>query len=319
MKKIKKEDEKIYCSSCNKMQRNVLYYVSNSSIAVDGRYPICKSCLSKRLEDAFDHDTFKKLVNQMDIPFYGDKYIRALVESNCQSKLILGAYIKLINKKITLKQTDESGVDLNSRDFQAIDNIKAMHNDGEDVSDYEVGHFYRSMNPNFNDSAIEDVPDDEAMMYERWGSSFTIDEMRKMNKFYNDMIKSFVVETPTHFEMVESMAKITALKNRAIEAGEVQKIKQLSETYAKTLQDGGFRPIDKISISEQAGVRSFSEIFDEIERDGFVEPYPIEEKKDVIDKTILVVLNHYRKLHGVGELLDFDSSEEEEFEGEWGE
>lgn len=320
MNKIKKESNKIYCSNCDKMKTNTSFYVSRSPVAVNGRYPICKLCLSTKLGSAFDHDTFKKIVNsQLEIGFYGDKYVRALVDSNCDSTKMIGAYMKLLNKKISQDKTEDTNIELNSRDLQAISNIKNMFDEGENVSDYETGFFYRSfVNPNFNEDAIEDIADDEIALQERWGGgAFSPDEMKKMEMFYNKMITSFVIETPPHYEMLETMAKINVLRNRAIEEGNVPKIKQLSETYAKILQDGGFRPIDKISISEQAGVRSFSEIFEEIERDGFIEPYPLEENKDVIDKTILVVLNHYRKLHGVAELIDFDSDNEEEFEGEW--
>lgn len=320
MNKIKKEDNKLYCSNCNKIKTNTNFYVSNSAIAVNGRYPICKVCLATKLESAFDHETFKKIVNsQMELGFYGDKYVRALVDSNCDSSKMIGAYMKLLNKKISQDKNEDTNIELNSRDLQAISNIKKMFDNGENVSNHETGFFYRSFNsPNFNEDAIEHIDDDEIILNERWGGgAFSVEEMKRMNDFYNKMITSFVIETPPHFEMLESMAKISVLRNRAIEEGNVPKIKQLSETYAKILQDGGFRPIDKISISEQAGVRSFSEIFEEIERDGFIEPYPLEENKDVIDKTILVVLNHYRKLHGISELMDFDSADEEEFKGEW--
>ena len=310
MRKVQKDD-KILCLNCSKPYSPSSYYTSKCSIAKDGRYPICKKCLHEKTSDPFDHETFKNIVNQMELPFFPENFIKALVDSNVGRKSpVLGMYMKAVNKKATARQ-GTSGREFALRDMQALDAIKEAYNGGDiDISGNDHSYYYRVGTDTFNDKAIAKIDQDERKKYQRWGTGFSIEEMDKMNDFYDKMCTSFVIETPTHFKMLEKLAKLDIMIDRAMQDGDTQAVKHLQDTFNKLNADGGFRPIDKISISEQAGIRSFSEIFAEVERDGFVEPYPLEENKDIIDKTIEVILNHYRKLNDFTELKEYDSSED---------
>lgn len=310
MRKVKK-DEKILCLNCGKPYVGASYYTSKCSIAKDGRYPICKKCLHEKTADHFDHVNFKNVIAQMELPFFPEQYIKALVDSNVGRKSpVLGMYMKSVNKRGTTRQ-GTTGRDFGVRDLQALEAIKESFNGGDlDLSLNDHSYYYRAGTDTFNNKAIAQVDKEDRLKYQRWGSTFSIEEMDKMNKFYDDMCRSFAVETPQHFKMLEKLAKIDILIDRAIEENDTQAVKHLQDTSNKITADAGFRPIDKISISEQAGIRSFSEIFEEVERDGFVEPYPLEENKDIIDKTIEVILNHYRRLNDYSEVRDYDSAED---------
>lgn len=310
LKKVKK-DEKILCLSCGNPYVHASYYTSNSSISKDGRYPICKKCLNEKVGDPFDHDNFKNIIHQMELPFFPEQYIKAIVESNVGRKAsVLGMYMKQVNKRGTTRQ-GTTGREIGVRDLQALEAIRDAFNGGDlDLSINDHGYYYRAGSDTFNSKAIAEVSKEDRLRYHRWGTGFSIDEMDKMNAFYDDMCRSFAIETPTHFKMLEKLAKIDVLIDRAVIENDTQAIKALQDTSNKITADAGFRPIDKISISEQAGIRSFSEIFAEIERDGFVEPYPLEEKKDIIDKTIETILNHYRRLNEFSEVKNYDSSDD---------
>ena len=66
--------------------------------------------------------------------------------------------------------------------------------------------------------------------------------------------------------------------------------------YQKLLQSSGLRPIDKIGGAEAAGIRSFGQIYEELEKDGFIKPELIEESQDIVDRTIQYILNYTLKL-----------------------
>ena len=66
--------------------------------------------------------------------------------------------------------------------------------------------------------------------------------------------------------------------------------------YQKLLQSSGLRPIDKLGEQKPWDERSFSQIFEEIEKDGFIKPAPIKENQDIVDKTIQYIMNYTLKL-----------------------
>ena len=71
---------------------------------------------------------------------------------------------------------------------------------------------------------------------------------------------------------------------------------KMHKEYQSSLQSSGLRPIDKVGGAEASGMRSFSQIFEEIEKDGFIVPAPIEEKQDIVDRTIQYIMNYTLKL-----------------------
>lgn len=130
----------------------------------------------------------------------------------------------------------------------------------------------------------------------RWGSGYDERELYQLETFYDDMITANVVTTPQHKEYLKLICKLNLEQNKALSAGEVTAFKNLNTQYNTMIKDSGFRPIDKKSSDESIGIRTFSQIFEEVEKDGFVKPYPYQEDQDIVDKTIMYLGNYTRKL-----------------------
>jgi hypothetical protein len=79
---------------------------------------------------------------------------------------------------------------------------------------------------------------------------------------------------------------------------------KLSQRFNDTVKNAGFRPIDKVSGTDEAGMRSFSHITQEIEKDGFIVPAKYSgADQDIIDKTIMYLLNYQLRLHNAQVLI----------------
>ena len=74
--------------------------------------------------------------------------------------------------------------------------------------------------------------------------------------------------------------------------------------YQKLLTSSGLRPIDKIGGAEASGIKSFSQIFEEVEKEGFIKPASVNENQDIVDKTIQYILNYTKKLLNKQVLID---------------
>ena len=86
------------------------------------------------------------------------------------------------------------------------------------------------------------------------------------------------------------------LQNKALEEGYVNDFKNLNTQFNKLMETSGLRPIDRKSGGESVGIRTFSQIWEEIEKEGFIEPSSHQESQDIIDKTIMYMGNYTRKL-----------------------
>jgi hypothetical protein len=130
----------------------------------------------------------------------------------------------------------------------------------------------------------------------KWGGGYGEQDLFQLEQFFVDMDNGNSITTPQHKEQLKLLCKVNLEQNKALEEKRFGEFKTLNGQYNKILQDSGFRPIDTKVGGESVGIRTFSQIWEEIEKDGFIEPYPYEEKQDIIDKTIMYMGNYTRKL-----------------------
>lgn len=258
------------CLSCGKSKVATAYYSSNSKMFGDGKVPICKVCLAGQVNEN-DISTVKEVLRQIDKPF-----IFMVWKSAYDSpKDTFGNYMKIINSLPQYKNmTYDNSID-------EIENI-------DDIDD------------SFENS-IEDVESDGNISVTtevklKFGSGYKNEEYIKMEKFYQDMIATHEINSPQHKEMLVEICKVNIQKDRTLREGDINSYKKLSDASKVLIADAGFRPADRVSGSEATGIRTFSQIFEEIEKDGFIVPTPIEIHEDVLDRTIMYMQNYTRRL-----------------------
>jgi hypothetical protein len=256
------------CVSCETPKVLNSFYSTSSKMFSDGKVPICKPCILEQIDES-DLNSVKRILRQIDKPF-----IHMVWESASRSeKDTFGSYMKMIN---SLPQYKNMTYD---------DSIERTEtNDVEDEDD-------------FTEMSTEDgvitVTSDIKM---KFGSGYKNEEYLKMEKFYKDMMASHEIHSPQHKEMLVEICKVNIEKDRALKDRNVGDYKKLSDAFKVLIADAGFRPADRVSGSEATGIRTFSQIFEEIEKDGFIEPVPLDIHEDVLDRTIMYLSNYTRRL-----------------------
>lgn len=275
------------CADCKVEKRTAAnFYKTNSPMFPDGRVSICKSCIQKQI-DVTDINSIKGMLRSIDKPFISEIWQNSL-DSGREP---FGEYLKMISglhqyNSLTYDQSVEGEVD-------------------------DLG--YKYTNDEITDEDLYGKPTIETLR--KWGTGYSTKEYHELEKTWTDMMTTNDITTPQHIDSLFQYCKLKVLVNRALEENDMKTFETLNKAFAQVQKDSGFRPIDKVSGSESAGVRNFSTIFSEIEKEGFIPPLPLDFEQDVIDATIMHLQNYTRKILDMGKLTgpDGDTPQVEDY------
>ncbi|MEK5036311.1 hypothetical protein MKY96_33200 [Paenibacillus sp. FSL R7-0302] len=265
------------CTKC-RTEREITenFYSSSSSMFPDGRVTICKACIQEEL-DVTNNDSVKRVLRQIDRPFLATEWQKSL-DSGREP---LGWYLRKISalhqyKNLTYEDSVDGEVDL----------LKFKDDNDFDITEEDI-----------YDKATPDIR-------RKWGTGYSDKEYYELEITWKEMIDANAITTPQHKTNLELYCQLKVKIKRALEKDDFKTFEALNKQFADVQKNSGFRPIDKISGSESSGIRNFSTIFEEVERDGFIEPYSMVYEQDIIDKTILYLNNYTRKLMNMGQLSE---------------
>lgn len=259
------------CSKCLTDKKIVDgYYLSaNDVINKDNRLPICKDCL-RSLVDMSDVDSLINVMRMVDRPFHKKTYDDALLKSNA-----FGYYMRMLGspqmKYWTYLDSSFEGhfEEMIAKDSKELDKTSTI----EGTINFKV----------------------TPKLLLKWGN-YSESEIYQLEQFYVDMEGANSVNTPQHREQLKLLCKLNFEQNKALGGGKVNDFKNLNTQYNKILENSGFRPIDKLSGGEAVGIRTFSQIWEEIEKDGFIPKHDVSTTQDIVDKTIMYLGNYTHKL-----------------------
>lgn len=241
----------------------------------DGKVPICKQCIKDDLDET-DVNSVKKVLRQIDKPFIAIEWQKCLNSG----KEPFGWYLRQISALHQYKDlTYDDSVD------GEVDTLNYKNTNDLDISDDDI-----------YEKATPDVK-------RKWGTGYSDKEYYELEQTWKDMITSNDINTPQHKKNLKLYCKLAVRVERALEDGDIKTFEMLNKQFSELQKNSGFRPIDKRSGSESAGIRSFSAIWEEVESDGFIEPWDLEFSQDVIDKTIIYMSNYTRKILDLGQII----------------
>lgn len=284
--------EKKRCNICKKDKVLPSFYSSKSVLFSDNLVPVCKNCI-KDMIDENNIESVKNTLQKIDKPFIA-KVWKSAEEGESDT---VGSYFRMINSlqqysEYTWAESDfggENTTGMYKHRFDDVDEIETIETDnGEITLTKEIAT--------------------------KFGSGYTNREYLQMEKFYSDMRLSHDVSTPQLKKQLVYLCKLQIQMDRSLEAGESGDFKKYNDAYEGILRSSGFRPVDRKSSSESAGLNSFSSLFEMVERRGYVEPKPISERKDLVDCLILSHLNYVRQISGHEKLLQVPNDISEELE-----
>ena len=264
------------CKVCDKSKKINEFYKVDSVLYPDGAMDVCSDCL----KDGIDPDNIDEVVGvlrQMNKPFIMDVWENS-VESSAKLKSKphpFGEYMQKIN---SLKQYQ-------GKTFK----------DSEDV--FVVSDMYDENLSVIETSTGEKIKFDPQLIV-KWGDTYTQNELLRLEKFYQEMSLQYDISTEIQKSLLRQLAMISLEMDKSLKAGDHKTYNDLVRSQNTIMSSAGFRPIDKKNISDETGLGSFSEVWAEIEKEGFVPKGLAGYEPDDIDDMLLYYIQGMQRFTG---------------------
>lgn len=277
----KKEEKpkKVCQGTCRKPKAHAYFYKVNSPMFPDGMINICRDCVRAEV-DIENMEEVITFLRQIDKPFIQSYWDEAEKSKN----YTLGEYIRKVNSLSQMK-----GKDFDNSD--GIDGVGKIDLSSAKAPDTLV---------NVKGEVIE--YSDE--LVNKWGIGYKKEEYLKMEKFYQDMRLTHEIHTPVHVNKLMELAYLQIESARLRAERDIPNYTKLATAIEKMEQSAGFRPVDRQGIDDATGIRSFSQIFEEVEKKGFRKPPKLSFDEDILDGIIISLANYYHRIAGMQILSD---------------
>lgn len=291
------KDNKKKCIKCTDMknvEKDFYADLTPNSINADKRVTVCKQCLWS-MTNPKDLDSVKDALKIINRPFINHLWDSTIEESKNKNE---DSAFKWYMKNLQMRQYRH----LTWED--SIFKSKVNNEDSEVYIDDEDDFFVT------------------ADLIKKWGRNFQSDDYYKLEDFYNKMMISNKIESPQDETYLKKLSMISLKMDKELEEGNYAQVKQLGDLFSKYMADSKFRAMDQTDASKTGGLRTFSQIYAEVEKDGFIPPWEEYQrtkglKQDIVDKTIMYILNYTLKLNKVSQLTsppsDTPKIDEEDF------
>lgn len=318
----KQKGEKV-CNFCHEKKKLTDFYISKSPLfSVDGRVPVCKDCVINESlnEDGTINDIeLNKILKKIDRPYYKDliesaisgfKNEHSYVEEDkvqYYGKEILQRYFRLIAMR---QDRDKSYEDSEKDNFihptsntpkSTKERIAQKYADITDID--EKGNVVDKDNKKIKSDIGDFEITDEIV--ELFGEGYTRAEYKKMLKKYNDMTKTYVVQTNLHKEALLTYVRFKVKEEMATSKGDVQEAQKWYQAAQDAAEKAKLTPRQLSKEDLQGGIVNFSDIFTAVE--GAKERIKIfpefrYQPKDAADFIIWCYVNYERNLNNMPEV-----------------
>lgn len=272
------------CKVCDKTKKINEFYKVDSVLYPDGTMDVCSDCLKEGI-DPENIDDVVGVLRQMNKPFITDVWENS-VESSKKLKSKphpFGEYMQKIN---SLKQYQGKTF----RDSEDVFVMSDMYD--KDLSTIEIS----------NGKEIKFDP----QLIIKWGDSYTQNELLRLEKFYQEMYLQHDISTEIQKSLLRQLAMISLEMDKSLSEGDYKTYNDLVRSQNTIMSSAGFRPIDKKNITDETGLGSFSEIWAEIEKEGFVPQGLVDYEPDEIDDMLLYYIQGMQRFTGSAVSTELD-------------
>ena len=276
---------------CQKERAYTFFFKVDSPMFPDGMINICRDCVRKEV-DIEDIEQVIGFLRQIDKPWLESYWEEALKSGNHP----LGEYIRKVN---SLSQAKKKNFD-NSDGINGVGKI--------DLSSAKL--------PDYVENVKGEVIEYSDDLVTKWGIGYKKDEYLKMEKFYQDMRLTHEIHTPVHVNKLMELAYLQIESARLRQERDIPNYTKLAQAIEKMEQSAGFRPVDRQGIDGATGIKSFAQIWEEVEKKGYRKPPKITFDEDIVDGIIISLANYYNRLVGkqiLSEVPDEIKKELDEF------
>lgn len=314
-------DNTYYCKTCNRTMDQQQFYMSKriDKYPPNGKMPECKKCLTRHV-DNWDSKTYLWILEEIDVPYIEDEWT-TLVERYCQDRskvtgtTVLGRYLS----KMKLKQYRDYSWDDTERlkaeaDARKSEAMARQGFSGEEIeAALEIGTMPEKpegwdnilvaensaptidmLEPlDFNDDLTEE---DRKMLSLKWGKTYRPYEWVQLEQYYQEMMQSFDIQTPSHEDYLKLICKTSLKAHQLIDLGDIEGFQKMSKVYDSLMKSAKFTAVQNKAESGEY-VNSISELVLLCEKEGgFIPRFYTEEPKDKADQTLRDLRGYTNKL-----------------------
>lgn len=249
----KKKAEEIFCMGCGTNHHNKEFYRSKNPNHKTGFMPFCKNyikdvCYIDKEKDVVDVRKFKKILMQMDAPFFWDLYESAI---NQKRKDTVGAYFSML----ALNQSSSVGF-----------NESVFHpQDGDKLENY-IGKMNDIVSTIISDMDIKNKDDYELKkLVNFWGAGFQDEEYIAFQQNYERLSPSYNHLTAFHTEKFKDYIVKKVKADFAVRGNNMSEIEKWSKLADEAATKAKINPNQFSAADLSGGLNSWGELFRAIE------------------------------------------------------
>lgn len=273
----RKQTKTKVCTACHRELPLSKFYMSNSPLhSLDKKTPICKDCTinnSINLETGeIDEVKFKKILMQLDKPFYRDCLVSAKNQYLSEHSFVTeeeakykGAdIIKIYMKNIaSLRQLSSKSYSDSERDgfIQKNSTVLAKEKPTNGKSSKRESQI--------DDETI--IVDDEQFevtpeMIDMFGEGYTRFEYKKMNEKYEKLKLNYSLQTNIHQEALVTYVRFKVKEEIATASGNVDEAKKWYDAAQNAAEKAKLTPKQLTKADLDSGINSISELVKAVEQ-----------------------------------------------------
>ena len=314
-----------YCERCHKTKPEKDFYGSNNLIKYpnNGKLTQCKQCISMHI-DNWNPDTYLWILQECDVPYIPTEWVGLLQKyakdpAKVTGSTILGRYLakmklkqykdyrwgdteflqELANQKIeaTMKQTGQYSASEIAQAIEESNRIvlpekpaELLTPSGQNMFEYE----------DEKEEEYDLTPEDITYLKIKWGKSYKPEEWLQLEKFYNDMMESYDIQTAGHIDTLKFICKTSLKANQLLDLGDVDGAQKMIKMYDSLMKSGKFTEAQNKAEKGEA-IDSISELVAICEKEGFIPRFYTDSPQDKVDR-VLQDLQTYTKTLVVEEM-----------------
>lgn len=331
-----------YCEKCHKTKPEKDFYSSNNLVKYPngGKLNQCKQCISMHI-DNWNPDTYLWILEECDVPYIPTEWVGLLQKyakdpAKVTGSTILGRYLakmklkqyrdyrwgdteflqELSNQKIeaTMKQSGQYSASEIAQAIEESNKIVLPEKPPELLAQQEpvVPHYQTEQDDNIMD---ELTPEDITYLKIKWGKSYKPEEWLQLEKFYNDMMESYDIQTAGHIDTLKFICKTSLKANQLLDLGDVDGAQKMLKMYDSLMKSGKFTEAQNKAEKGEA-IDSISELVAICEKEGFIPRYYTDGPQDKIDRVLQDLQTYTRTLvveeMGLGTMIEKAAKQIEE-------
>lgn len=321
--------EKKKCTGCHHDRPLKEFWKSNNMelYPIDGKVDLCRSCLTKGIEDLEDWRGVREVCKVMDFP-YVDRVWKGVVEklkasNRCDLssepkkresiRKAMGDYSRLM-KLVAYKKKRYI-------DSDAI--VTLIDNAADEKKKLEQEIENEELRMVIDASHISLSVEDRSFLMQKWDTG-DLNDIMYLEDYYLGMMDDYEITTTAHKDYLKKIALVSLRLNKAIKTDDWEALKVLRQAYSSWMKEADFTA-QQNNKDKSDFASCFGEIAAFLETKGFIDTINLDFPRDIVDRTIGNLNSYTRDLvlseNGLGDLLEStialmnkpDEDEEEDY------